>query len=54
MLKKIHESWLQYVVQKQLPYGVVGQLLNTWLLNVKVRSSSPHTCNLGYLGALIK
>jgi hypothetical protein len=38
--------------KKNLPYGVVVQWLWTWLLNMEVRSSSPHTCNLGYLGYL--
>jgi hypothetical protein len=60
--KKIHGSWLlyvgpklcslQYVVPKRLPCGVVVQWLKIWLFNVEVRSSSPHTYNLGYLGYL--
>jgi hypothetical protein len=29
------------------------QWFKIWLLNVKARSSSPHTCNLGYLGYLV-
>jgi hypothetical protein len=37
---------------KKSPYGVVVQWLKTWLLNVKVKNSSPHICNLGYLGYL--
>jgi hypothetical protein len=37
---------------KKFTYGVVVQWVRTWLLNVKVRSSSPHTCNLGYFGYL--
>ncbi len=39
------------------PYGVMVQWLRTWLLNVEVKSSTPHTCKLsylGYLGDLIK
>jgi hypothetical protein len=44
----VHDN---YVVQKS-PYGVVVQWLKTWLLTVKARSLSPHTCNLGYLGYL--
>jgi len=31
---------------------MVVQWLSIWFLNVKVRNSSPHTCNLGYLGYL--
>jgi hypothetical protein len=38
--------------QKKSPYGLVVQWLRTWLLNVEVRSSSPHICNLGYLSYL--
>jgi hypothetical protein len=63
MLKKTeHGNWLQYVspkscllqyvVQKKSSYGVVVSWLRTWFLNVEVRSSSPHTRNLGYLGYL--
>jgi hypothetical protein len=43
---------LQYVVKEKSPYGVVVQWLSTWLFNVEVKSSSPHICNLGYLGYL--
>ncbi len=32
--------------------GVVVQWLKTWLLNVEVRNSNIHTCNLGSLGYL--
>jgi len=38
--------------KKKSPYGVVVPWLRIRLLNVKVRSSSPHICNLGYLGYL--
>jgi len=31
---------------------MVVQWLRTWLFDVEVRSSSPHTCNLGSLGYL--
>jgi hypothetical protein len=61
-VERIHGSLLQYVspksclfqyvVQNKSPYGVVVQWLRIWLLNVEVRNSSPHTCNLGYLGYL--
>jgi hypothetical protein len=37
---------------KKSPYEVVVQWLKTWLFNVKVKSSSPHTCNLDYFGYL--
>jgi hypothetical protein len=40
------------MLPKKSPYGVVVQWLRTWLFNVKVKSSSLHTCNLGYLGYL--
>jgi hypothetical protein len=40
------------MLSKKSPYGVMVQWLKTWLLNVEVRSSNPHTCNLGYLGYL--
>jgi len=39
-------------LSKNSTYGVAVQCLRTWLLNVEVRSLSPHTCNLGYLGYL--
>ncbi len=51
MLVQNHVHY-KYVVQKKSPYGVVVQWLKTLLLNVEVRSSNPHTCNLGYLGYL--
>jgi hypothetical protein len=66
MLKNIYGNWLQYVsskscllqyvINKESPYGVVVQWLKIWLLNVEVRSLSPYTYNLGYLdlGDLIR
>jgi hypothetical protein len=42
------------MLSKKLPYGVVVQWLKTWFFNVKMKSSNPHTCNLGYLGDLIR
>ncbi len=59
--KKNHGSWLQYVgpkscslqyvVQKITLWGG-GAMVKDWFLNVEVRSSNPHTCNIGYLGYL--
>ncbi len=40
------------LLRKKWPYGVVVQWLKTWFFNVEVKSSSLHTCNLGYLGYL--
>jgi len=40
-----------YIITKP-SYGLVVQLLKIWFLNVKVRNSSLHTCNIGYLGYL--
>jgi len=45
------------MLSKKSPYGMVVQWLRIWLFNVEVKSSSPHTCNvcyLGYLGDLIR
>jgi hypothetical protein len=44
--------FITIMLSKKSLYGVVVQWLKTWLLNVDVRNSSPHTCNLGYLGYL--
>jgi hypothetical protein len=50
MLVQNHVHY-KYVLHKNHYFGVVVQWLKT-CLNVEVRSSSPHTCNLGYLGYL--
>jgi hypothetical protein len=42
---------LQYVVKKITLWGG-GVVVKVWFLNVEVRSSSAHICNLGYLGYL--
>jgi hypothetical protein len=44
--------FITIMMSKKSLYGVVVQWLKNWLLNVDVRNSSPHTCNLGYLGYL--
>jgi len=44
--------FIRIMFSKKSPYGVVMQWLTMWLLIVKVRSSSPHTYNLGYFGYL--
>jgi hypothetical protein len=38
--------------KNKLHYGVVVQWLKTWFFNVEVKNSSPHTCNLSYIGYL--
>jgi hypothetical protein len=40
------------MLSKKSPYGVVVQWLMIWFLNLEVRSSSLHTCNLAYFGCL--
>jgi hypothetical protein len=62
MLKKLSKKyipmcWFKIMLiticcPRKSPYGVVVQWLKTLFFNVKVRSSSPYTCNLGYLGYL--
>jgi len=50
MLVQNHVHY-NYVVQKyQFISG--GAMVKNLILNVKVRNSSPHTCNLGYFGYL--
>jgi len=44
--------FITIILLQKSPYGVVVQLLKIWFLNVKVRNSSLHTCNIGYLGYL--
>jgi hypothetical protein len=44
--------FITIMLSKKSPYGVVVQWLRIWFINVKVRNSSPHICNLGYFGYL--
>jgi hypothetical protein len=37
------------MLKKNHLMGLVVQWLRIWLVNVEVRSSSLHTCNLGYV-----
>jgi hypothetical protein len=40
------------MLTKKSPHEMVVQWLMTWLFNMNVKSSSPHNCNLVYLGYL--
>jgi hypothetical protein len=48
------------LLQNHVHYNKLSKKITLWgggamvkdLINVEVRSSSPHTCNLGYLGYL--
>jgi hypothetical protein len=50
------------LLQNHVHYNILSKKITLWgggamvkeLINVKVKSSSPHICNLGYLGDLIK
>jgi hypothetical protein len=44
--------FITIMLSKKSPYEVAVQWLKTWLLNVEVKNSNPHICNLNYFGYL--
>jgi hypothetical protein len=58
--KKVMKVDYNMLLQNHVHYNMLSKKITLWgagamvkdLINVEVGSSSPHTCNLGYLGYL--
>jgi hypothetical protein len=47
------QNYIHYnMLSKKITLWGGGAMVKDWFLIVEVRSSSPHTCNIGYLGYL--